>query len=213
MSGKYTHLVWDFNGTIFDDVDAGIVSTNKMLCDRGLDPIRDVEHYRSIFDFPIEEYYRKLGFDFEKEPYGVLAPIWVELYEQNAEGSGLVAGVLETMKAVHERGISQIVLSACEKNMLIGYLRKFGLLEYLDEVMGLDNIHAKSKLDLARAWREQSDGVRALMIGDTTHDFETAELLGADCVLYCGGHQSRQRLEVKGCPLIDKIENILDYIE
>ncbi len=213
MEKRYTHLIWDFNGTIFDDVDAGIVSTNKMLRDRGLAQINGVSHYREIFDFPIEEYYRKLGFDFEKEPYSVLAPIWVQLYEKNAESATLTHGVLEAMKEISSLGIRQIVLSACEINMLTGYLEGFGVLTYLDEVMGLDNIHAKSKLELARAWRDRNPGIRPLMIGDTTHDFETAELLGADCVLYTGGHQSKERLQRCGCPLIDKMEDVLTLVK
>ncbi len=213
MERKYTHLIWDFNGTIFDDVRAGIVSTNKMLCERGLEKIGGVEHYRSIFDFPIEEYYKKLGFDFEKEPYSVLARIWVKLYEQNVTDATLCEGVAETMAKVNELGTAQIVLSACEKGMLMRYLEKFGVIGYLCEIMGLDNIHAKSKLALAEEWRQRNFGAAALMIGDTTHDFETAELLGADCVLYCGGHQSRERLEVCGCPVIDRIEDVLKYLK
>ena len=73
---KYTHIIWDFNGTIFADMDAGIVSVNKMLEERGLPIIPNIEYYRDIFDFPIIDYYRGLGFDFEKESYeDVLAPM------------------------------------------------------------------------------------------------------------------------------------------
>ena len=61
---KHTDVIWDFNGTILDDVAAGIASVNKMLSDRSLPTIKDKEHYRKIFRFPIIEYYRSLGFDF-----------------------------------------------------------------------------------------------------------------------------------------------------
>ena len=64
MKMRYTDVIWDFNGTILDDVAAGIASVNKMLSDRGLPTIKDEEHYRKIFRFPIIEYYRALGFDF-----------------------------------------------------------------------------------------------------------------------------------------------------
>ena len=77
--------MWDFNGTIFDDAEAGIDAVNKMLSERGLNVIESRERYKEIFDFPIEEYYRGLGFDFDKEPYEYLAPIWVDLYNRNAE--------------------------------------------------------------------------------------------------------------------------------
>ena len=210
---KYTHLMWDFNGTIFDDADAGIDAVNKMLKERGLEPIPSRERYKQIFDFPIEEYYSSLGFDFEREPYEVLAPIWVALYNENAEKAGLCEGVRETMEKVRELGVEQSVLSACEIGMLKRYLKKLGVDIYISEVMGLDNIHARSKLALAHDWLRKNPDARVLMIGDTTHDFETAEALGADCLLYSGGHQSREKLERCGCPIVDSIKEIIDYLK
>ena len=209
---KYTCVIWDFNGTIFDDMQAGIVSVNKMLAERGLDIIPSVEHYREIFDFPIKEYYRGLGFDFEREPYEVLAPVWVELYNQNAENAGLCPSVAETMKALRGKGIRQVIISACEINMLEYYLKKLGIREYLDEVVGLDNIHAGGKIERALEWLSNNGGERLIMIGDTTHDAETAKALGADCVLYASGHQSRKRLSACGCPMVDDIAGLLDFI-
>lgn len=210
---KYTHLMWDFNGTIFDDAEAGIKSVNKMLLERGLAPIPSKERYQEIFDFPIEDYYRSLGFDFDREPYEVLAPIWVDLYNMNAESAGTCEGVEATMEEVKALGVEQSVLSACELGMLNRYLEKLGVRKYISEVMGLDNIHARSKLALAYDWIEKNPDARVLMIGDTTHDFETAQALGADCVLYAGGHQSRAKLERCGCPVIDHICEVVDYLK
>ncbi len=209
---KYTHLMWDFNGTIFDDAKAGIHAVNNMLRERGLPEICSKEHYREIFDFPIEDYYKGLGFDFEKEPYEYLAPIWVDLYNKNAERAGLCRGVRETMERVREMGVEQSVLSACEIGMLKRYLCRLGVEGYLTEVMGLDNIHARSKLALAYEWIERHQDAKVLMIGDTTHDYETAKALGADCVLYAGGHQSREKLERCACPVVDEIEDVLKYL-
>ena len=209
---KYTHLIWDFNGTIMDDVKAGIDSVNQMLSERSLPIIPSVEAYRDIFDFPIEEYYRSLGFDFVKEPYEVLAPIWVELYEKNSKSSPLCLGAAETMAAAKERGVRQIVLSACEIGMLRRNLASYGVLDYFDEVIGLDNIHARSKLHLANAWRAANPDARCLMIGDTTHDFEVARAMGVDCVLFAGGHQSRAKLSVCNCPVVDDIREIIELL-
>lgn len=210
---KYTHLFWDFNGTIFSDMQAGIDGVNKMLSERGLPIIPDMAAYREIFDFPIKEYYRKLGFDFEKEPYEVLAPIWVELYLQNCCTAGIVDGVDTVVKAVARTEIKQVILSACEKNMLCDQLCELGIIEYFDEIIGLDDIHAAGKLHLAQAWREKNPEAKILFVGDTIHDAETAEVLGADCLLFTGGHQSKARLLSTGCETIDGIVEILDYIK
>ncbi|MBE6619701.1 MAG: HAD family hydrolase [Ruminococcaceae bacterium] len=210
---KYTHLFWDFNGTIFSDMQAGIDAVNRMLGDRGLPIIADMEAYREIFDFPIKEYYRKLGFDFDKEPYEVLAPIWVELYLENCCSAGIVDGVDTVVKAVAKTETKQVILSACEKNMLCDQLAELGVIEYFDEIIGLDDIHAAGKLHLAREWRDKNPEAKILFVGDTTHDAETAEVLGADCLLFTGGHQSKERLLTTGCETIDGIVEILDHIK
>lgn len=77
---KYTHVVWDFNGTVLDDVEAGIRAVNDLLVARGLPCIADADAYRRVFRFPIKSYYEALGFDFKKETYEALAPQWVERY-------------------------------------------------------------------------------------------------------------------------------------
>ena len=58
---KYTHLFWDFNGTIFADMEAGLISTNIMLRERGIREIKDLDEYREVFNFPIKDYYRVIG--------------------------------------------------------------------------------------------------------------------------------------------------------
>lgn len=210
---KYTHLFWDFNGTIFADMQAGLDSTNEMLRDRGLSEIAGLNSYRELFDFPIKDYYLKIGFDFEKEPYEVLAPIWVDLYNEKSKDATLVHGVREALERVKTLGVAQVVFSATEKNMLVRQLSELEVLEYFDEIIGLDNIHAESKLHLAKRWREEHPEARILYVGDTLHDAENAKILGADCLLFTGGHQSRNRLASTGCPMIDSIEDIFEYID
>ncbi len=192
---------------------AGLDSTNEMLRDRGLSEIAGLDRYRELFDFPIKDYYLKIGFDFDKEPYEVLAPIWVDIYNERSKGATLVHGVKEALERVKSLGVAQVVFSATEKNMLIRQLSELEVLEYFDEIIGLDNIHAESKLHLAKRWREEHPDARILYVGDTLHDAENAKILGADCLLFTGGHQSKKRLASTGCPMIDNIEDVFEYID
>jgi phosphoglycolate phosphatase len=43
------------------------------------------------------------------------------------------------------------------------------------------------------------------MVGDTAHDFEVANELGASCILVSYGHSSREKLEQCGCPIADAL--------
>ena len=213
MSMHHTHLIWDFNGTILDDVRHGIRCTNTMLAARGLPVIPSVDAYREIFGFPIDAYYRRLGFDFDREDYDtVLAPEWVVMYLAGESACPTVEGAVETIRRVKEMGIPQILLSATKIDMLNGQLERLGLLGEFDEVIGLDNIHARSKKAQAIAWKERHPDARPLFIGDTEHDAQVADAVGGDCVLFVGGHQSAGRLAACGNPLIERIGEIVDYL-
>jgi len=100
-----TCCIWDFNGTILDDVDTGIRSVNKLLKDRGLPTIESREDYYAHFRFPIIEYYRSLGFDFSKEPYEKIAPLWVAEYLENVKTAGLCEGVLAALERFRLAGL------------------------------------------------------------------------------------------------------------
>lgn len=209
---KYTHLFWDFNGTILSDMEAGMDSTNMMLAKRGLPVIEGLDAYREIFDFPIKNYYKSLGFDFDEEPYEVLAPEWVNIYNEKSKSASVIDGVEKTISAVASMGVVQVLFSATERKMLLRQLGELGLTESFDEIIGLDNIHAESKLHLAKRWREEHPDARILYVGDTLHDAENARVLGADCLLFTGGHQSRRRLSACPYPLIDNVDEVLGYI-
>ena len=215
MQNKYTDIIWDFNGTIIDDVEAGIVSVNKLLRDRGLPTIPDKEAYRKVFRFPIIEYYRALGFDFSKEPYEVVAPLWVAEYLENSKSSPMREGFSELLGKFRALGLRQHVLSATEKNMLCRQLADFGIIDAFDSIHGLDNIHAHSKTQLAVNFKEEHKDARVLFIGDTVHDFDTAKAMGADCALICGGHSTKEKLlSCKGARVYGSFEELYeDFIE
>lgn len=209
---KYTHVLWDYNGTIIDDIGISIDSVNVLLAERGL-PVINRAEYRAVFDFPVSEYYEKLGFDFSKEPYSVIAPIWIAEYNRRWPTPRVYPGVREVMGELKHRGLRQEILSACELEMLTRQIEILDIGKYLDDWQGLDNIHAASKEDLARGWRQQNPDAVALMIGDTTHDAHVARVMGTDCLLFDGGHMTRERLLTCDVPVISRFEEVLDFVE
>lgn len=198
---KYEYILWDFNGTILDDVQTGIDSVNFLLRNRQLPEIPSKEAYRKMFGFPIRDYYGRLGFDFSKEPYETVAVEWVDQYLSRVKDAPLCAGVLSALAFFREKGIKQSILSATQLEMLEGQLQALGIRDYFEEVMGLDNIYATSKEALALSWKKRHPGVQAVMVGDTVHDYEVAKAMGVDCVLISGGHQPEATLVRCGCPV------------
>ena len=190
----YTCIVWDFNGTIMDDVEIGIDSVNVLLEKRGLKTLKSREEYQSVFGFPIIDYYRRLGFDFDKEPYEEIAVEWVAEYTAREKTAKTVSGVKDLLDFFKKNGKRQIIISACEQQMLDRNLSLLGVRDYFDNVCGINNIYASSKESIAIAWREKNPDEKLLFIGDTDHDCSVARAMGADCILVSQGHQSFETL-------------------
>ena len=210
---KYTYCIWDFNGTILDDVELGIYSINKLLAAHGIDKQLKRDEYRAQFDFPIIDYYRRVGFDFEKTPYEELAVEWVDIYLSNFDKAGLFADLTAALDFFASKGITQSVLSASELGMLKGQISDLGIEEYFDEIMGIDNIYAASKLVLAKSWRERHPDERVIFIGDTVHDIETAKQLSADCFIVCAGHQSREKFDGCDATVVSSLSELCELLK
>lgn len=195
---RYTHLIWDFNGTILDDVAYDVTVTNHLLEQYGLPKLPSKDAYRAVFGFPVIEYYQRLGFDFSKYPFSVLADEWMRDYNSKKEEAPLYEGVVETLQAVRAAGIPQILLSATQREMLLEQLQGLGISGLFDEIIGADNHHAYGKADLAREWKKRNPLALPLMIGDTDHDAESAAAMEGDILLLTCGHQMRKTLESVG---------------
>ncbi len=208
---KYTHVLWDFNGTVLDDVEASIESANALLERHGLPRLASVEAYRSLFGFPVIDYYRRLGFDFEECSYADLAVEWVAYYLKYSALSTLYPDVVAGLETVRKLGLSQLVLSATERGMLERQVMELGIHPYFDGLLGLEDIHAYSKEEIALRWREQNPDARVLLIGDTDHDSDVARAINADCVLLSCGHQSAPRLAA--CHPIAVAQSITEAIK
>jgi len=66
--------------------------------------------------------------------------------------------------------------------------------QYFNSILGLNNIYAKSKVDNAINYLKNTENNfdQIIFIGDTFHDYEVAQEIGADCVLVENGHQNLQ---------------------
>ena len=76
---KYEHILWDWNGTLLDDVDLCIDTINVLLKEYKL-PFLSKEKYRNIVDFPIVNYYLRLGFIFKEKSFEEVGSEFMELY-------------------------------------------------------------------------------------------------------------------------------------
>jgi len=213
MAGKYTHAIWDWNGTLLDDVELCVSTINTLLIERSLQPIKDIDAYRDIFGFPVIDYYIRAGFDFEKEPFEIPAKEFIRLYHSDGSRFRLFDGAAGTLAAVHEMGVRQVILSASEANNLRSQTSLFDIERYLDDILGISDIYAESKVKIGQAYIAGNGicGSQAVLIGDTVHDYEVSVALGVDCILIPNGHQHRYTLLECGVPVLNDIKDVLSY--
>lgn len=213
MTNRYSHIIWDWNGTLLNDVDWCIGRVNKMLSKRNKQTLRSRSEYHAAFCFPIIEYYKNVGFDFDEEPFEQLAQEYIDLYHAGDNSDvGLHDHVESVLQAAKDHKLSQIILSASAQDNLMMQLSPFGLGKYFDEVLGIADIYAKSKVEIGLDYVRRNNIQNGVLVGDTTHDFEVAQAIGVDCILVAHGHQSRQRLASCNVPMFDNLRQVRDYV-
>jgi phosphoglycolate phosphatase len=124
------HIIWDWNGTLLDDLDLCVGIIGELLAEHGLEPI-DRATYLEGFRFPVIDYYRELGFDFDRASFAELTKGFISRYAAKAASVGLFDGAVATLAALKERGAKCSVLSAAHEKDLVALLRHHGILDYL----------------------------------------------------------------------------------
>jgi phosphoglycolate phosphatase len=203
---KYRHLIWDWNGTLLDDAWLCREIMNQQLNRRGL-PVLSAERYEEIFDFPVEKYYRAVGFDWSRETFQEAGTEFIQKYEQRKQECGLQPGGKVLLADLAAGGWSQAVLSAYSHHTLEEFLGHFGVRQHFRSVAGSRDHYAVGKVGHGLKMLEELhvSPRETLLIGDTTHDAEVARAMGVDCVLVPCGHNSRIRLAGCGVPVVENL--------
>ena len=202
-------IFWDWNGTIVADVDLVVKVNNMVFAAHGY---RDTsaEEYRRLFRFPVREYYYDLGVT--QEDFPLIAKEWNEGYVKHFDEAPLAPGVVETLRRFKAAGFRQEIISASQRDQLRAQVASFPELEGMfDEVLGLGDVYAVSKVQLAKDYLARS-GVNpddAVFLGDTDHDAEVARAIGCRCFLISGGHQEDKMLSAApGATVLGCIEEL-----
>lgn len=207
---KYKHIIWDWNGTLINDIWLVVEIMNKMLKKRNMPGI-DSKKYREIFDFPVIDYYAKLGFNFSKESFEELTVEFISEYYTRFNECKLFNEVEEVLKKIRDMGIPQSILSASKEDVLIEKIKYYGIDKYFCRIMGLENHYAESKVERGKKWIDELNlnPQDVLLMGDTAHDYDVSKHIGCDCLLVANGHYSYERLAKLGVDVIGTLKEMI----
>ncbi len=197
---KIPYIIWDWNGTLLDDVDAAVAALNRMLISRGVEPT-DRDFYRKNFGFPVRPFYAQLGVDLAREDWDKIC-IDFHLFIKDEISQRLRSDTIDALMFVKKAGLKQSILSALRQDILQRDVKYTGISNFFDEVFGVDNLDGATKLDrgkelISRLCEKHSDFMdrhEVYFIGDTLHDAEVARALSGTPILVDNGHQTIERL-------------------
>ena len=192
-------VIWDWNGTLLDDVAYAVGLENEILEPMGFRHV-EMDYYLTCFRFPVINYYRALGVP--DELYTPIADEWNRRYDEGFSRVSLRPDAMGALERLRLAGVRQVIISASRADKLRDQVAQFpGLPAYFDSLNGTGDIYAAGKAALAERWMRET-GTRpedCLFIGDTDHDAEVAAAIRVPALLVLGGHQDEATLR-RACP-------------
>ena len=204
-------VVWDWNGTLLNDVDENISIVNELLKKRSL-PVIGKETYKRFFRMPIKSFYMDIGFDFSEESFESIAKEYNHLYKQKFSSMPLTNEIEGILEYIDGCNIDQYIVSASEQKSLDVQVSEKNISRYFKKIVGNDDFSVVSKIEKAKELRtEFGKEDKILFIGDMFHDYEAAQAIGADCVIYRNGHQETK--ENADYRIIDSMAELKEVVK
>lgn len=205
MSSAPTHLVWDWNGTLLNDLQLVVAATNDAFASVG-GPTMTADEHRSRFRRPVVAYYSEvLGRAVDAEEFSRLDKIFHDAYRAGLATCQLADDAWEALRAWPG---TQSLLSMWFHDELVPAVTAYGLTGIFQRV---DGLRAAVGGDRKAAYLARHlaalglDGGSVVLIGDSLDDADAAQAVGARCVLYTGGLTDPERLRASGHPVAETL--------
>jgi phosphoglycolate phosphatase-like HAD superfamily hydrolase len=206
-AGGVRHLVWDWNGTLFDDHVAVVAAINDALASLRLRPI-DSDAYRTWFTRPVQRFYEQVaGRPIEPGEWRTLDEGYHASYAGWVERLTLAPDAVAALEAAEAAGLTQSLLSMWRHQDLVALVERLGVGRFFLRVDGLRVPGGGTKTEhlVAHLAALEVEAAAALLVGDALDDLAAARAVGAGCVLYDGGSHHRDALEATGVPVVDTL--------
>ncbi len=201
------HLVWDWNGTLLDDLAVVVQATNTTFAHVGGPAITADEHRRR-FRRPIADYYAEvLGRPVSPEEFEQLNKVFHDAYQA---ALGACALAVDARDALRRWAGTQSLLSMWYHQELVPTVDGFGLTGHFERIDGLRHqpggaVDHKGPYLSAHLETLGMDPASVVLVGDSVDDAHAAEVAGASCVLYSGGFTDGAALRATGAPVVGSL--------
>lgn len=209
------HIVWDWNGTLLDDLDLVVDAVSRSVSRYGQGPV-DGDIYRDHFTRPVRSFYDSLfGRPVDDMEWADLNKTFHDNYHGAVDGVALAHDAVAALDLASRRGWTQSLLSMSTHDELAGLVSLHGLSDYFLLVNGLPTATGDLKASYLRKHLDEM-GVTprsAVVIGDTPDDHHAAAAVGVRSIAYDGGSHHRHVLDELGVPVADSLLDALTVVE
>jgi phosphoglycolate phosphatase len=212
---RFSHVLWDWNGTLLDDLRVVFSALSLTLHEFGLSPL-SLERYRATVRHPMHTWLAAegiIGHD-QVELYAQLAERFHEHYLAGRFGCSLHGGAAELVDRIHRSGTPHAILSAHPQDLLESGLEAYGLTHYFAGIFGARDRAGQGKHGIARQLIEELrlDCRTTVLIGDMDHDVEVAHRVGLTCYLVGNGLQAPEKLKGLGVPVFSSLDELAIHL-
>jgi phosphoglycolate phosphatase-like HAD superfamily hydrolase len=213
------HIVWDWNGTLFDDQHLVLEGLGAVLDAAGL-PRVDLATYQRLYTRPVQRFYERLfGRPIAPDEWERLDDVYHAGYRAALERAGLAADAELALGRVAATGRSQSLLSMWRHDELVPLVDRLGITGHFARIDGLRGPAGGLKAPHLEAHLRElvhlagDDPSEVLVIGDALDDAAAAAAIGARCVLYDGGSHPREELAAAGAPVASSLTGALELAD
>lgn len=186
MGKRIKNLIFDWSGTLVDDLQAVWLANNEVFNRSGVRTLT-LEEFQDLFELPFTEFYRR------HLPDVSLSQIDFWFHSAFARNQHLVKPlrhVVEFVKFARRSKVRLFVLSSVRSIYLLGQAKQTGLAPFFDALYGgaVDKRQALPRL-LAE---QRLDPKETMFVGDMEHDIEAARSAGVwSCAILTGYRKTR----------------------
>jgi phosphoglycolate phosphatase-like HAD superfamily hydrolase len=190
-------VIYDLDGTLINSTEAIVETFNQVVEELG-EPSCPRGEIEEMIGLPLTDMFRRV---LPAEKHGSVQACWdrfIEIYSEVGPKKTLIlSGVPETLAYFKSAGYLQSVATTKRGDVASRLLRKLGLMEYFDLVLGINDVNSpKPAPDIINLTLERLDvePQEAVLIEDTTIGLEAGVRAGVHTVGVTTGTHDMDRL-------------------
>jgi phosphoglycolate phosphatase len=203
-------LIFDFDGTVANSIDAILQLINKLAPRYGFEPISQ-DIFNSVRDLSFSKACRKLHFPLSKLPQAITMVL--DEYRHIIPELSPCPGMDSVIQKLKEEGITLGLISSNDSEYINSFLRNHNL-EFFDWVEGTKGVLGKHNSIQTQIKKYNLNHLNTLYVGDEVRDIKAAHRSKVKIISVTWGlHSEKNLLRYHPDYLVTKPEELLELAQ